>query len=132
MPHWQAQGEINRNPQEPRRYRALSGFVERRKSPRIEVRWPVTIMAKTGAVEGEARNISVEGVFILFTHSTESLSPPKSYRLLMKPNGEEIELMGSLVWSSLDVHLGKGFCFVGFSERDQRRLRKAIKKYAEK
>jgi hypothetical protein len=38
-------------------------------------------MTKTGAVEGEARNISVEGVFILFTHSTESLSPPKSYRL---------------------------------------------------
>jgi len=50
----------------------------------------------------------------------------------MKPDGEEIEIMGSLVWSSRDIHLGKGFCFVGFSERDQRRLRKAIKKYAEK
>jgi hypothetical protein len=110
----------------------LSGFVEKRKSPRIEVRWPVTITTETGAVEGEARNISAEGVFILFTHSTESLSPPNSYRLLMKPDGEQIEVMGSLVWSSLDVHLGKGFCFVGFSERDQRRLRKAIKKYAEK
>ena len=89
-------------------------------------------MTEAGAVEGEARNISVEGVFILFTHSTESLSPPKIYRLLMKPDGEQIEVMGSLVWSSLGVHPGKGFCFVGFSERDQRRLRKAIKKYAEK
>jgi len=110
----------------------LSGFVEKRKSPRVEVRWPVTIMTKTGAVEGEARNISVEGVFILFTHSTESLSPPKTYRLLMKPDGEQIEVMGSLVWSSRDIHLGKGFCFVAFSEQDQGRLRKAIKKYAEK
>jgi hypothetical protein len=45
------------NPQEPRRYIALNGFVEKRKSPRIEVRWPLTIMTETGAVEGEARNI---------------------------------------------------------------------------
>ena len=60
------------------RCRALSGVIEKRKSPRTEVRWPVTIMTKTGAVEGEARNISVEGVFILFTHSTESLSPLKA------------------------------------------------------
>jgi len=114
------------------RYGVMSGLIEKRKSPRTEVRWPVTIMTETGAVEGEARNISAEGVFILFTHSTESLSPPKSYRLLMKPDEEGIEVMGSLVWSSRDVHLGKGFCFVGFSERDQRRLRKAIKRYAEK
>jgi PilZ domain len=113
------------------RYRALSGFVEKRKSPRTEVRWPVTIMTETGAVEGEARNISVEGAFILFTHSTENLAPPNSYRLLIEPDGEQIEVVGNLVWSSLDVHLGKGFCFVGFRERDQRRLRKAIKKYAE-
>jgi hypothetical protein len=50
----------------------------------------------------------------------------------MKPDGEEIEVTGSLVWASRDVHLGKGFCFVGFNERDRRRLRKAIRKYAEK
>jgi hypothetical protein len=49
----------------------------------------------------------------------------------MKPDGEQIEIMGSLVWSSLGVHPGKTLCFVGFSERDRRRLRKAIKKYAE-
>jgi len=110
----------------------LSGFIEKRKSPRTEVQWPVTIMTNTGAVEGEARNISAEGVFILFDSSTGSLSPPKTYRLLMKPDGEEIEVTGSVVWSSRDVHLGKGFCFVGFNERDRRRLRKAIRKYAEK
>ena len=114
------------------RYRALSGFVEKRKFPRTEVRWPVTIMTETGAVEGEARNISVEGAFILFTHSTENLAPPNSYRLLMKPDGEEIEVMGSLVWSSRDAHLGKSFCFVGFNERDRRRSCKAIRKYVEK
>jgi hypothetical protein len=114
------------------RYRTLSGFVEKRKSSRTEVRWPVTIMTETGAVEGEARNISVEGAFILFTHSTKNLAPSNSSRLLIKPDGEQIEVMGSLVWSSLDVQIGKGFCFVGFRERDQRRLRKAIKKYAER
>jgi hypothetical protein len=110
----------------------LNGLVEKRKSPRTEVRWPVTIMTDRGAIEGEARNISAEGVFILFDYSMGSLSPPKTYRLVMKPDGEEIEVRGSLGWSSRDVHLGKGFCFVGFSERDSRRLRKAIRKYAEK
>ena len=111
----------------------LSGFVEKRKSSRTEVRWPVTIMTETGAVEGEARNISVDGVFILSPHFMENLSLNKTYRLLIQPHGEEIEVLGSLVWSSSDIQqLGKGFCFMGFSERDERRLRKAIKKYAEK
>ena len=88
--------------------------------------------ASIGASTAVFALVAAEGVFILFDHSTESLSPPKSYRLLMKPDGEEIEVMGSLVWSSLDVHLGKGFCFVGFNERDRRRLRKTIRNYADK
>ena len=114
------------------RYRVLRGFVEKRKSSRTEVRWPVTIMTETGAVEGEARNISVDGVFILSPHFMENLSRNKTYRLLVQPHGEEIEVLGSLVWSSSDIQLGKGFCFMGFSEGDERRLRKAIKKYSEK
>ena len=110
----------------------MNGFAEKRKSPRTEVRWPVTIMTETGAVEGEARNISVDGVFILSPHFMENLSRNKTYRLLIQPHGEEIEVLGSLVWSSLDIQPGKGFCFVAFIERDKRRLRKEIKKYTKK
>jgi len=114
------------------RYRALSGSVEKRNFARIEVQWPAKIITEEGSVEGEARNISAEGVFILFTHAMGNLSPTKTYRLLMNPAGEEIVVIGKLVWSKLDILPGKGFCFVEITEGDRALLRKAIKKYAEK
>jgi hypothetical protein len=110
----------------------LSDFVEKRKLPRIEVRWPVTLMTENGAVEGEARNITLEGVFI---HCKERLNVNEAYRLLIKPAGEEIEVMGRLIWSNLesapdrDILPGMCFCFVKVNEEDRERLREAIKKY---
>jgi hypothetical protein len=113
-------------------YRALSGFIEKRNFTRTEVRWPATIITEEGLVEGEARNISVQGVFILFTHSMGHLAPTKTYRLLINPPGEKIIVIGKLVWSNLDILPGKGFCFVEITEGDRALLRKAIRKHAEK
>ncbi len=110
----------------------MSDFVEKRKLPRIEVRWPVTMIAEKGSVEGEARNITVEGVFI---HCMERLSLNETYRLLIKPSGEKIEVMGKLLWSNLDSAadrdslMGMGFCFVKASDGDRELLREAIQKY---
>jgi hypothetical protein len=124
--------ERKRNPRELRRWQPLSDFEEKRKLPRIEVRWPVTMITEKGSVEGEARNITVEGVFI---HCMERLSLNETYRLLIKPSGEKIEVMGKLLWSNLDSAadrdslLGMGFCFVKVSEGDRELLREAIQKY---
>ncbi len=113
----------------------MSGFVEKRKLPRIEVRWPVTLITEKGSVEGEARNITVEGVFI---HCMERLSVDETYRLLIKPAGDVIEVMGKLLWSNLDSALdretlpGMGFCFVKVSEGDRELLREAIERYGKK
>jgi hypothetical protein len=113
----------------------LSNFVEKRKLPRIEVRWPVTLMTENGAVEGEARNITIEGVFI---HCKERLNVNETFRLLIKPAGEEIEIMGKLIWSNLDsaadreILPGMGFCFVKVNQEDRERLREAIEKYSKK
>jgi hypothetical protein len=113
----------------------LNEFVEKRKLPRIEVEWPVTLMTEKGAVEGEARNITVEGVFI---HCMERLSVNETYRLLIRPSGEQIEVMGKLLWSNLDgagdrdILPGMGFCFVKVSEGDRDLLRQAIQKYSKK
>jgi PilZ domain len=113
----------------------LTDFVEKRRLPRIEVRWPVTLMTEKGAVEGEARNITIEGVFI---HCEERLSVDETYRLLIKPAGERIDVMGKLVWSNLDsaadrdILPGMGFCFVKVSEGDRDLLREAIQKYSKK
>jgi hypothetical protein len=113
----------------------LSDFEEKRKLPRIEVRWPVTLMTENGAVEGEARNITIEGVFI---HCKERLNVNETFRLLIKPAGEEIEIMGKLIWSNLDsaadreILPGMGFCFVKVNQEDRERLREAIEKYSKK
>ena len=114
------------------RYRTLSGLKEKRKVPRIEVRWPVTIITEKGSVDGEAGNISVEGAFIMFAHSIENLSLSKTYRLLINTAEAKIVVMGKLVWSKLDILPGKGFCFVEITEGDRALLRKAIQKYSEK
>ena len=113
----------------------MSGFLEKRKLPRIEVCWPVTVITEKESVEGEARNITVEGVFI---HCMERLSVNQTYRLLIKPAGEEIEVIGKLLWSNLDsaadrdILPGMGFCFVKVSEGDRELLRGAIQKYSRK
>jgi hypothetical protein len=113
----------------------LGDFVEKRKLPRIEVRWPATLMTENGAVEGEARNITLEGVFI---HCKERLNVNETYRLLIKTAGEEIDIMGKLIWSDLDsaadrdILPGMGFCFVKVNEEDKVRLRQAIEKYTKR
>jgi hypothetical protein len=85
---YQAQRERKRKPQEPTRYKALGGFVEKRKLPRIEVRWPVTVITQNGSVKGEARNISAEGVYILFKHPVENVTLNETYLLLMDAAGQ--------------------------------------------
>lgn len=113
----------------------MSSFVEKRKLPRIEVQWPVTMITEKGSFEGEARNITVEGVFI---HCMERLNVDETYRLVIKPAGKEIEVMGKLLWSNLDNAgdrdslLGMGFCFVKVSEEDKELLRQAIQMYSKK
>jgi len=113
----------------------LSDFVEKRKLPRIEFQWPVTMITEKGSVEGEARNITVEGVFI---HCMERLSLNEAYRLVIKPAGEKIEVMGKLLWSNLDSAAdrdtlsGMGFGFVKVSDGDRELLREAIEKYSKK
>jgi hypothetical protein len=113
----------------------LSGFVEARKLSRIEVCWPVIIITEEGPVTGEARNITAEGVFI---HCTVRLKLNEIYRLLIKPPGEEIAVMGKLFWSNLeaaagrDILQGMGFAFVKVSEVHRELLREAIQTYAKK
>ena len=117
------------------RYRTLSGFVEARKLSRIEVCWPVIIITEKGPVIGEAKNITMEGLFI---HCTVRLKVNETYRLLIKPPGEEIAVMGKLFWSNIegaagrDIPQGMGFSFLKVSEVHRELLREAIQKHVEK
>lgn len=106
--------------------------MENRGLPRIAASWPLTIITANGPVEGEARNITLEGVFI---HCMERLSVDETYRLVIKPPGEEINVMGKLLWSNLegatgrDILQGMGFCFVKVNEVHRGLLWEAFLKY---
>jgi hypothetical protein len=107
----------------------LSGFEEKRKLPRVDVQWPVTMITKRGAVDGEVRNITTEGVYV---HCTEQLTLNEIYRLMIGSPGGTIDVMGRVIWSNLDILPGSGFCFVEVSEKDRDLLQEAIQRYGEK
>ena len=112
-------------------WRTLSDPVEKQGLPRIAALWPVTIITANGPVEGEARNITLEGVFI---HCMERLSAEETYPLVIKPPGEEIKVMGKLLWFNLEGATGRdtlqemGFCFVKVNGVHREFLREAFLK----
>jgi hypothetical protein len=109
---------------------------ERRKHPRISVRWPISVITDEGLIEGETRNITPEGVFI---HSQERLVENHQYQLIVRlPKHQPIVVRGRLIWSNLDEYddnsllRGMGFSFVKVSEGDRRYLEKVISIYGTK
>lgn len=108
----------------------MSAFAEKRKYPRIEVRWPVSVVTQKGSVKGEARNISADGVYILFKDPIETLVLNETYFLLIDAAGQIIEVTGKPVWSNPDIPPGMGLCFVEISEGDRESLTETIQKSA--
>ena len=70
---------------------------ERRLQPRVEVRWPVTLLTSEGAISGETRDISMQGAFIYCEKSV-----PLSERLVLsvKAPAASMQVMAQVVWAS--------------------------------
>ena len=107
--------------------------VEKRKHPRIPVRWPITIITNKGIVEGESRNITVAGVFV---HSLEELPKDEIYQMIIRiPKKEAILVRGKVVWSNFDSmdfnssYVGMGFSFIKISDEDRQLLGEVISRY---
>lgn len=99
---------------------------ERRKQPRIEVSWPVTVIADWGSVQGEIKNINVEGVMIL---CEEPLRLNDTYQMsILPPDHKAIGVTGKVVWSDAycmdenDGVFGIGVCLVEISDEDRKAL----------
>ena len=69
---------------------------ERRLQPRVEVRWPVTLLTSEGAISGETRDISMQGAFIYCEKSV-----PLSERLVLsvKAPAASMQVMAQVVWA---------------------------------
>ena len=112
----------------------LTNETERRKHPRIPVRWPITIITKKGTVEGESRNITVAGIFV---HCLEALHKDEDYQMIIKiPEKESLLVKGRVAWSNFEnmdlnaSYVGMGFCFIKISEEDRSVLGDMISRYA--
>jgi hypothetical protein len=112
----------------------LADGIEKRKHPRIPVRWPVTIITEKGTIEGESRNITVAGVFI---HCQEEIHENEVHQIIIKiPKQESILVKGRVVWSNFDsmeetsIFRGMGFSFIKISDDDRVILADVISRHA--
>lgn len=103
---------------------------ERRKHPRFEVNWAITVFTDGGAVEGEAINISLEGLSIC---CEEPLPLKKMLRVtIAPPHHPIIQISGEVVWSDLygmddeKTTIGMGVCFVEISDEDRLAIEKLV------
>ena len=95
-------------------------------APRIQVRWPITVLTDEDRIEGETRTITAAGMFI---RCKEPLRVNATYRISIRPpNRQAIELTCTLIWSSLygidgqDTAYAMGFHFVKVSDEDRHLL----------
>ncbi len=70
---------------------------ERRLQPRVEVRWPVTMLTSEGAIAGETKDISMQGAFI---YCDNPLPLSERFVLSVKAPAASMQVMAQVVWSS--------------------------------
>ena len=101
----------------------MADSVDRRKSPRIDIRWPISIQTDQGVVSGETVNISSDGVSIC---CDEPIPLEKILQIsILPPDHQIIEISGRITWSDLcgidaeNTTVGIGLCFMEISKADK-------------
>ena len=105
--------------------------IERRLHPRILMNWPATLHNVQGSIEGETKDISVDGVFIFLS---EKPKVGVNFPILLKPSdGRSISVVGKKVWSStfsIDNRpvFGMGVQFMLISPEDRQFISTLVEK----
>jgi uncharacterized protein (TIGR02266 family) len=94
---------------------------QRRKHPRANINWPVSMETSNGAIEAEVKNISLGGAFIC---CKKPLPIGEVFPLTMiGPNDEPVKATAQVVWSNVNVpeekvvNRGMGVRFIKMSDR---------------
>ena len=105
--------------------------IERRLHPRILVKWPAVVETPQGPVEGETKDISVDGVFIFCADEPEI---GEKFPLLLKPSEQRtISIVGEKIWSgsfTIDnkTVFGMGVQFSQISAEDRNYIAALVEK----
>jgi Tfp pilus assembly protein PilZ len=105
--------------------------VERRLQPRIEIRWPVTVLTTQTTIEAEIHNVSPSGAFI----SCKDVPPLEGsfFIIIRPPERQTISVAGKAVWSTTlqtnesGTSLGVGIQFTNITRGDRRFLNQLVK-----
>ena len=96
--------------------------IERRLHPRILVKWPAVVETPQGSVEGETKDISVDGVFIFCAKEPEI---GEQFPILLEPSEQQtIAVVAEKIWSgtfTIDNRtvFGMGVRFIHISPEDR-------------
>ena len=105
--------------------------IENRLHPRILVKWPAVVETPQGSVEGETKDISVDGVFIFCAEEPEI---GENFPILLKPSEQRtISLVGAKIWSgsfTIDNKkvFGMGVQFINISPEDRNYIADLVEK----
>jgi len=95
--------------------------VEKRKHPRTDVNWPVSMETSMGIVSAEVKNISLGGAFI---GCTKPLPMGEVFHMTMTgPDNEPVSATAEVVWSNANlsedkvVNRGMGIRFLKMSDK---------------
>ena len=107
--------------------------VEKRQSPRVETTWPVVIVSPDADIEGETKDLSVDGALILCQDMPKL---ENTFQLVLRPSRHRaIEVHAERVWSvniNFDgkrVLSGMGVRFTGVCHDDRQFLKNVISNY---
>ena len=105
---------------------------ERRHCDRADVCWPITIYHDEEEIEGEAKNISSEGLYV---YCDKPLPVNKILSVsIFPPEQQTISAKGKVIWSDLygiegdesKEAYGIGICLVEMEAEDLENLRKSM------
>ena len=98
-----------------------NGGEEKRKHPRVDINWPVSIETAYGTIAGEVKNISLGGAFIC---CKKPLQLRKVFRMTMiGPENEPLIATAQVAWSNANmpeenvINRGMGVRFINMSDR---------------
>ena len=105
--------------------------IERRQYPRVLVNWSAVVETPQGSVEGETKDISVDGVFIFCAKEPEI---QENFPILLKASEQRtISIVGAKIWSgtfNIDNRkvFGMGIQFIHISPEDREYIAALVEK----
>jgi hypothetical protein len=107
----------------------VDDFVERRKLPRMSVRWPITLHSPMGTVQGETKNITATGACI---KCSSFLMVNDPYYMELGTPQRPVAVRGIVIWSNLIINGSEvevshaGLSIMRIEEEDREWLNTAI------